>query len=428
MTLLDAVAALSEEMALEVHIAHVDHGLREDSPADAEAVQAEAANRNIPFHVKRVNVRLQAETTGSGIEAAARSLRYGVLASTAQAVGATVVMTGHTADDAVETILMNIARAGSLRALSGIPAERRLSDSVRVVRPLLGTRREEVMAYARERGLVWSEDRSNSEAVYLRNRIRHELLPALTSVFGPGIGRNILRFGATMKELAEIVEPLIDANKVLRHTAEGVQISLTDVTDLPRVAIDTLLRRELGLNTVDRDRVHELTAAEVGSRSTLSGGRQALRERDLIVILATGEAPPLTEEFEIDLTNDVTRSPYRLADVWLHVQLVDTSVNSPVELRQDAVAIDVDAIRGRLHCRPWQHGDRLRPRGMQGSKLVSDVLTDAKIPHGRRNQVHVLADDEGILWICGLRQADRAVAGDGTIRALHCWISNNTTQ
>lgn len=427
-TLLDAAAACAEDLALDIHIAHVDHGLRDDSIADAEAVKAEAAIRHIPFHTGRVNVRMRAEKTGSGIEAAARWLRYEFLTSTAQDIGASVVMTGHTADDAVETILMSIARAGSLQALSGIPAERILSDSVRVVRPLLETRRQDVVAYARERGLVWSEDVSNAESVFLRNRVRHELLPALTSVFGPGIGRNILRLGATMKDLAQIIEPQIDATEVLRHTNLGVQIGLSNLVDQPRVVIDTILRRELGMNTVDRDRIHDLTGAVVGSRSTLSGGRQALRERDHVAIITMSDAQPLAEGFEIDIINGETSSPYRLSEAWLHLQVVNAPVDTPLELPQGAIAIDFDAICGRLHCRPWQSGDRLRPRGMQGSKLVSDILTDAKIPHGRRSQVHVLADDEGILWICGLRQADRAVAGNGTIHALLCWVSNDATR
>lgn len=427
-TLLDSVAAHAEEMALEVHVAHVDHGLRSDSPADAKAVQAEAARRHIPFHAERVNVRLRAEATGSGIEAAARSLRYDFLVATAQDIGASVIMTGHTADDAVETILMNIARAGSLQALAGIPAERSLSDSVRVVRPLLETRREDVLAYALDRGLVWSEDVSNSEAVYLRNRVRHELLPVMRSVFGPGIAKNILRLGATMKELAEIIESHIDAGKVLRYAGGNVQVSLAELAHQPRTVIDTILRRELGMNTVDRDRLCDLVTLEVGSIATLSGGRQALRERDHIMIIGAPEAQPPTTKFEIDVTNEAPGSPYRLADEWLHVQIVDTAAQPPTQLPPGAAAIDIEAVCGRLYCRPWQHGDRLRPRGMQGSKLVSDVLTDAKIPHARRSQVHVLADDDGILWICGLRQADRAVAGKGTVRVLLCWVSNDTTR
>lgn len=426
-TLLDSVAAHAEVMALEVHVAHVDHGLRSDSPADAKAVQAEAARRHIPFHAARMNVRLRAEETGSGIEAAARSLRYDFLAATAQDIGASVIMTGHTADDAVETILMNIARAGSLQALAGIPAERTVSESVRVVRPLLETRREDVLAYARERGLVWLEDDSNSEAVYLRNRVRHELLPVMRSVFGPSIGRNILRLGATMKDLAVLIEAHTDAGKVLRFEGGNVRVGLAELSHQPRIVIDTILRRELGMNTVDRDRLHDLLAREVGSMATLSGGRQALRERDHLVIVAAPDARPPAKELEIVITNEATDSPYRLADEWLHVQIVDAAVQTPAQLPPGAAAIDIEAVCGRIYCRPWQHGDRLRPRGMQGSKLVSDVLTDAKIPHARRSQVHVLADDDGILWVCGLRQADRAVAGKGTVRTLLCWVSNDTT-
>ncbi len=427
-TLLDSVAAHAEEMALEVHVAHVDHALREDSALDALAVQAEAGRRKLRFYTVRVDVRLRAHETGSGIEAAARSLRYEFLASTAEAIGATVVMTGHTSDDAVETVLMNIARAGSLHALSGIPAERSLSDSVRVIRPLLEVRRQDVISYAHEHGLCWTEDASNSDPSFLRNRVRHELLPVLTSVFGHGIRRNILRLGSTMKELAEIINMHPGIQTILQHTGGGIKISLPEITEQPRVIVDAALRKELVVNSIDRDRIYDLVSADVGSRATLSGGRQALRERDHIMVQVMADAEPPTVEFEVDITSEATITPFRLADAWLHVRPVDACAYAPPGVPERAVGIDIDAIRGSVRCRPWQHGDRLRLRGMQGSKLVSDVLTDAKIPHARRSQVYVLADDDGILWICGLRQADRAVAGDGTIRYLLCWVSDDASR
>ncbi len=423
-TLLSIVCSLREQQQLDVHVAHVDHGLRDESSEDAAFVRLLADRYDVPFHTGRVDVHSHALEMGCGIEAAARKLRYDFLTSVALRIGATTVLTGHTADDQIETVLMNVARGGNTAALAGIPRERNLTEGVRVLRPLLDIHRTDVENFAREHELEWVEDASNSEVVHLRNRVRHELLPHLRSVLGPGIGEHILRMSQSIKQLHEMVEQLADAAEgSLLMIANGrFEIDLEHLATTPRVVSDAIFGRHIHLTRADRDRLHGLATAEVGSKATLSGGRLALRERRFIIVFGQELTGPELAEFEIRLDNPLREVSYPIGHRTLTVHLTDSVDKSSCFREDDTILVDESLVVGVLRCRPWQSGDRIHLEGMSGSKLVSDVLTDAKIPHAERRNIRVIADDEGILWICGLRQSRRAAITDSTVRCLLCRI------
>ncbi|MBU3700093.1 MAG: tRNA lysidine(34) synthetase TilS [Candidatus Kapabacteria bacterium] len=422
MTLLDVVAALAHELHLTVHVAHVDHAIRTESPADAAFVEAEALRRGLTFHTTRINIPTLAETSGLGIEATARKHRYDYLTGLAESIGASIVMTGHTADDVIETVLMNIARAGSLETLAGIPRSRPLSESVSVVRPLLEMRRTEIVAYAEGVGVQWVDDPSNAEGIYLRNRVRAEVLPVLESVFGQGIGRNILRLARAMGEMSTVADELA-ATRLAEHIRFDSHAAMVDVAMLaaePRVVVDSFLHKSLRLGTADRDRIHDLAGAEVGSQASLSAGRSALRERSEIVITHVDAAKPpegITVLSKLSAT-------YHREDQTLEVEAIDvrSAILDSTPSGNSAAIIDLDAISGSLYWRPWQPGERMRLLGMDGTKLVSDILTDAKIPHRMRNRIQVVADEQGILWICGVRRSNRGLCTEGTRRAILCTL------
>ena len=424
-TLLSLLCLLREQQSLDIHVAHVDHGLRDDSAADAAFVKHLSERYNAPFHVTRVDVRGFADEKRCGIEAAARSLRYDFLKKTAVEIGATTVLTGHTADDQIETVLMNIARGGNTAALAGIPRQRSLTEGVRVLRPLLDFHRSDVENFARENALEWVEDSSNSEHVHLRNRVRHDLLPHMTSVLGPGIRENILRMSQTMKQLHGIIEQLADATEssLVNASNETFLIDPEILASMPPVISEAILSRHLHLTRADRMRLHGLVASDVGTRASLSGGLQALRERQYIVVFRHESESPDPVEFDIIIDNDQNENTYQIGDRTLTVRLTQVIANNPILGGRTTTVIDLSHVAGRIRCRPWQSGDRIHLEGMSGSKLVSDVLTDAKIPHSMRRSIHVIADDEGILWICGLRSSHRAAVTDRTVWCLHCQVA-----
>jgi tRNA(Ile)-lysidine synthase len=184
----------------EVTALHVNYGLRDDSDDDERHCEALCESLGCALEIERPR-----RPEGSGnLQSWARDTRYAAAARLAEGGGATIV-TGHTADDQVETILYRLASSPSRRALLGM----RPRDG-RLVRPLLGFRRAETTAYCEERGLDWRDDSSNAELSYARNRVRHGLLPELARIH-PAAAENVLRTAALLRDEAEVLDALVDA-------------------------------------------------------------------------------------------------------------------------------------------------------------------------------------------------------------------------
>ncbi|HEY6380119.1 MAG TPA: tRNA lysidine(34) synthetase TilS [Candidatus Dormibacteraeota bacterium] len=189
--LLDSLARLAPPRGFGLHVAHVDHGLRAGSAAEADAVRALAAGRGLPFTALQVQVG-----PGASLQNRARSARHQALGDLADGLGVTAIALGHTADDQAETVLMRLLRGatpGSLAAMS-------LRDG-RLARPLLRVWRATTVAYCAELGLVPVDDPSNRDPRYLRTRVRLELLPALEAVF-PGARRRLCVLAERQRALA----------------------------------------------------------------------------------------------------------------------------------------------------------------------------------------------------------------------------------
>jgi tRNA(Ile)-lysidine synthase len=192
-----------------VRALHVDYGLREEADEDQGFCAHLCERLGVALEVERPR-RVQ---DAGNLQAWAREARYSAAGRLAEASGATIV-TGHTADDQVETILYRLASSPSRRALLGMrPRGRRLA------RPLLGTTRAETTAYCEERGLAWRDDASNEEAGYRRNLVRRDLIPELEKVH-PAAKENVLRTAALLREEAELLDSLVDAELA---SGEGVE-------------------------------------------------------------------------------------------------------------------------------------------------------------------------------------------------------------
>ncbi len=234
--LLDLLVRLGEPAA--VTALHVNYGLRDDSGAD-ESHCAEICGR--------LGVRLEVERPkrpeGPGnLQAWARDTRYAAAARLALAPEARIA-TGHTADDQVETILYRLASSPSRRALLGM----RRRDG-KLVRPLLGFTREQTTAYCEERGLPWRDDPTNSETDYARNKVRHLLAPALAEIH-PAAARNVLRTAELLRDEAEVLDALVDAELGANGSDRGT-IELDRLAELApplrRLVVQRLADRAAG--------------------------------------------------------------------------------------------------------------------------------------------------------------------------------------
>lgn len=268
---------------------HVNYGLRDDADAD-ERFCAELCDRlGVELAIERPR---RPEGPGN-LQAWARDSRYAAAAALALPRGATII-TGHTADDQVETILYRLASSPSRRALLGM----RPHDG-RLARPLLGTTREEVTAYCEQRRLAWREDRSNADPAFARNRIRHGLLPELARVH-PAAAANVLRTAELLRDEAEVLDALVDAELDGSAGTPRGTVALRRLAELPpalrRLVVQRLADRAAGRPVPGAARHAE---AVTGLRRTgiarldLGGGVRAVAERGILRAESRAQLPDI---------------------------------------------------------------------------------------------------------------------------------------
>ncbi len=280
--LLDALCESGRRRRFETLAAHLDHGLRPESAADAAFCRDLCERLGVRLFVGTADVRARAGRDRSGIEDAAREERYAVLRRVAEAEGAAAIAVAHTRDDQAETFLLRLVRGsgsaglGAMRSRAGV-----------LIRPMLGVSRIEVLEHLRARSLEWREDQSNSDLGYARNRVRHELLPYLERHFNPRIRETLARTAALLADdhdrLAEGALALY--RRAARRDGAGVVLDGEALRHAPRPVARQLVRAALaeagGLVSVKAAHVEQILDTSsrqgpAGRRLPLPGGREAL--------------------------------------------------------------------------------------------------------------------------------------------------------
>ena len=250
--LLLALHELSSSMKLKLRVAHLDHGLRKNASQDAAFVRALAGELGVPAAVGRVDVGALARRMKISIEEAGRQARYDFFFRVAKRFGATSVAVGHNRDDQAETVLMRLLRGSSGSGLSGIAPRRPIGDliggavrgrKVWVIRPLLERARAEIEGFLALRGRKTRKDPTNIDPVFMRNRIRHELLPLMEKRFNPRVRAMLARAAQVLGEEDSYMEAAAEAlfHKLVRRKGRIISINLGA---LSRVAL-ALRRRVL---------------------------------------------------------------------------------------------------------------------------------------------------------------------------------------
>lgn len=388
MVLLDAAAAAVARERLT--IATFDHGTGAAATAACELVERSAASLGINCIAGRA-------TSPLASEAELRDARWRFLRDVAAGASA-VVCTAHTADDQVETVLMRILRDAGARGLAGLYA------SGSVLRPVVRLRRRDLARYARAQGLTWVEDPSNDSLRYLRNRVRHELLPALRRA-NPSIDDVLLataRKAARWRaEVEAYVTQAIETRLVERNEALNVRAaSLAEHDPSVLAVLWPAIAARVGV-TLDRRgtaRLSDFTVtARVGSRIQLSGGWEVVRSRDAFQLRASADRYP-DQEF---LSSSGT---IRWGGWSFHPAAISDG--------SDCWSAWLPADRP-LWVRSWQPGDAMTVRFGQRPRKVKRFLSDAGVTgHDREGWPVVLAGDQ-IVWIPGIRRGEAATARSG---------------
>ena len=294
--LLRGLVALKQEGSGTLHVVHVHHQLRETAAdTDQKFVEQLAESMNLPVHTLRADVRKMARERGDGIEEAARQARYDLLQTTAEKLGARFVVTAHTADDQVETILYRIFRGTGISGLRGIPRVRRLGPAVSLLRPLLDVQRREVETYLEFLNQSYCHDSSNDEIHYQRNKIRHHLLPELAEQYNAQVSQALLRLGQLSGETWSVIEDSVTRLSEQCQVEAGKNSCQINTSPL-RTAYPLLVRelfhhvwREQGwpLQSMGFEQWHQLAALVTAEASpptqiTLPGPVIARRDGDWI--------------------------------------------------------------------------------------------------------------------------------------------------
>ncbi len=443
--LLDLLVLMAErgDIDVAIHAAHMNHGLRGDeADADERFVREFAAARGVPIAIERRDIRALQERSGGSVEAVARCERYAFLLSSAAAVGAEAVAVGHSADDQAETVLHRLIRGAGLRGLRGMSLSRPLErgSAVRLVRPLLRTRRADILTFLSERGLPFREDSSNRDMAFVRNWIRHELLPLIEERCNPAFRESLVRLSCAVADAYDFVQQAADAEAPGR--LHGSAVDLGAFQKLPPALVPLLVDRAIGrlsegehgqrqLDARHYEAVAELAlSGERGARIELPGRITATRTERAIEFArrSPSERPTV---FERRLTvPGVTSEPAAgliLTAELLDREALDLGAFLAVKSRYDEV-LDYDALGAPLVLRSRRTGDAFHPLGSSGRRKVGKFLTDLKVPRGERDRVAIVAAGGDPIWVVGYRIDDRVKVTGSTRRVLRLSVREQEVQ
>jgi tRNA(Ile)-lysidine synthase len=423
-------------------VAHLDHGLRPESAADAKRAGEIAGGLGLPCFSERVNVAVAAESGGLGIEEAARMARYEFLFRVAGEQDAQAVAVAHNSDDQAETVLMHLLRGAGgagLRGMSMRLLPNPWSAAVPLVRPLLNTSRAEVLEYCEQHGLDALIDSSNTDTTYFRNRLRHELLPLLEG-YAPGIRTRLQQTAALLAADGELLERLTQEawRRCLARRGPGfVGLQRAVLLQEPLAQQRAVLRRAAGdlrpdLRDLDFDAVERARAVIRGNKTAQQdwfGGLSILIEGDLVWLAEwdaqlPAEWPQAAERpMHIEAPGSVELAAgWRLTLSEAAPDLGQAQQNSD----RFQTWVDMDAAGEELVLRRPRRGDRLRPIGLGGTQTLADLFTNAKLPRRARAAWPLLCRDEDIVWVPGYALAQPYRLQADTRRALHVELKKSS--
>ncbi len=387
--------------------AHLNHGLR---GADADLDQAFCADLcarlDVPLATTRDDPRPLARSRGCGLEEAGRHLRHRFLAAVlARSPELHAAATGHHRDDQTETVIMRLFRGTGPDGLRGIRPV-----SGRIIHPLLGVGRAEIAAGLAAAGQPWREDTTNTGGDNLRARLRRELLPVARGLFGPGCDEAPARLADLLGDDLELLEALTD--EAADGCAAGDDLDVGRLAALPPALARRVLQRWLGAGpdaAPDRpepqpEQVHLqallglLADGASGRGLDLPGGRRVERHFDRLRRGPAAGAP------QGRCADDYRILVQREAD---GPGAIEPGHGAPDDEATWSLTCPAAALSGNLRVRNWRRGDRLTPFGLDGTKKLSDLFRECRLPATARPGVLVVEDDAGILWVVGLARAER---------------------
>lgn len=423
--LLHALVALQPKWALRLVIAHLNHQLR-GKAADQEAafVGRLAAALGLPCEIASRNVAEYGVKQRLSLQEAARTARYTFYDEVAIRYSADKIALGHHANDNAESILMHLLRGTGPLGLAGIPPVR----DPHIIRPLIHVTRKDILDFLEQGSFEYVQDRSNLNRKYLRNRIRHELLPILQEHYNPNIISSLNRLASILRDEEdfldqEVMRTLQDL--ILDQQAGHLCLTVRGLSELHPALLRRLVRRAVlsltgglkRLGCVHVEAVAGLIAAPGASGCLdLPLGLRVVRDRDEISFLLEEPREPVKFEYDIPCIQTIL-----ISEIGISLRLSECHPNEIYQLKDypaTTALLDSAAVTFPLKVRNFRHGDRFKPLGMVGSQKVKTFFINHKVPRSLRLRCPILVSNERIIWIGGYRIDDSAKITQETKKVL----------
>jgi tRNA(Ile)-lysidine synthase len=423
MGLLHFLSSLKESMDLRIVAVSVDHGLRgKDSADDLSYVEQMCKEWQVKFVGTSVDVHAYKKRTGLGTQEAARHLRYRFFKKIMDQEEADALATGHHGDDQAETMLMQLTRGARPEALQGIPVQRPFGKG-KIIRPFLCLSKEQIGQYISKHHIEPRIDASNEDTDYTRNAFRKHVLPYLKEQ-NPKLHNHMQAMSERMREdhsyIKDEAEAVLKTVRFSSNVDKFVQFSIKDFKTFPlalqRTAFHLILNYLYVDETADISYLHEemfinlLYEKKPNAEIDLPRGLKAVRAYDEITLSfkdrdekeAFHQLLPIGETVELPDGSCLTAE-------WVH-ECISEGVH--------VFVCDSHHVTAPLVVRSRRNGDRMRLRGMNGSKKVKDIFIDQKIPAQLRDTWPLVTDRTGeILWLVGLKKG-----GECTDKSPGMWL------
>lgn len=393
---LDSVvlANLFHKLDFSIALAHCNFQLRgTESDEDESFVKALAKELNVEIFVKKFDTEMYADEQKESIQIAARNLRYEWFQKIATEFQYDYILTAHHTDDALETFLINLSRGTGIDGLTSIPEK-----NGNIVRPLLPFTRSEIKVYAEANHLQWREDSSNASTKYLRNKIRHDIVPHLKELH-PTFLEN---FQATQAHLGE--SKIINSyslstyrKKLVKEVSDGnYKIALKKVHESAYpIAYFYELMRSYGFKV--RNDLMTLLEGQSG-KQLFSENYRLIKDREFLLLQKQDNTKEIAE---VVLINDSASS------IEIPIRLQIEEVTSMTDKSKNVCYVEKELLKFPLIVRKWKNGDYFYPVGMQGKKKLSKYFKDEKYSLIDKENQWLLCNEEDIIWIIGKRSDNR---------------------
>ena len=385
---------IAQELGINISVAHFNFKLRgEESDMDEAFIKSHCIELQIPAFTNSKDTLEYCNEHKLSIQEGARELRYNWFNALVETEGFDYILTAHHGNDVIETFFINLLRGSGIKGLSSIPE---LND--KIMRPLLEIDKSSLEKYAKAEYIPYREDSSNLSSKYLRNNLRHDVLPGLRKL-SKDTDESILSSIKYLKEANTFIEEKIEEELSPFISNEKNETKLKIEHTCSDFALKTWLRK-FGFKS---EQTEQLTQHTAGKKLT-SSTHELLVDREEFIIRPLESIS--IEEFIIPDARSISTP--------LHLAITIEEVPSSIKRDPNIAMLDLEKVKFPLKLRKWKHGDAFIPLGMQGKKKLSDYFIDEKINSFDKEKIWILEDSEKMVWIVGKRIDNRVKITNST--------------